>query len=90
MAYSPQVVDAKIVSDNPKNGLFEVVAVLKDRSKCRIGFERSASGEEHATHVNRLFTEPCPICRKDFLCNCMSKFLPTIAEQALQLVKTKA
>jgi hypothetical protein len=90
MAYYPQVVDATIVSDNAKNGLFEIVAVLKDRTKCRIGFERTASGEEHASHVNRLFTEPCPICRKDFLCNCMSTFLPTIAEQSLQLVKKKA
>lgn len=89
MAYTPQVVDAKIVSDNPKNGLFEIVATLKDRTKTRIGFQRDQqSGEEHATHINRLFTEPCPVCRKDFLCNCMSKFMPTIAEQALQMVKS--
>jgi peptide subunit release factor 1 (eRF1) len=89
MAYTPQVVDAKIVSENLKNGLFEVLVELKDRSKCRIGFERTEDGEEHATHINRLFTEPCPVCRKDFLCNCMTRFLPTIAEQALQLIKTK-
>ncbi|MFC0214235.1 hypothetical protein ACFFK0_17540 [Paenibacillus chartarius] len=90
MAYNPQVVEANIVSDNTKNGLFEIVAVLKDRTKCRIGYERTASGEEHATHINRLFTAPCPVCRKDFLCSCMNNFMPTIAEQALQLVKTKA
>jgi hypothetical protein len=91
MAYEPQVVEAKIVSDNPKNGLFEVLAVLKDRTKCRIAFERNAStGEEIASHVNRLFTEPCPICRKDFLCNCMTRYLPSIAEQALHMVKQQA
>jgi hypothetical protein len=89
MAYNPQVVDAKIVSDNPKNGLFEVVATLKDRTKTRIGFERDPqTGEERVSHISRLFTEPCPVCRKDFLCNCMSRFMDTIAEQALQQVKS--
>ena len=29
MAYDPQVVDATIVSDNKKNGLFEVVVSLE-------------------------------------------------------------
>ncbi|WP_028548246.1 hypothetical protein [Paenibacillus sp. UNC451MF] len=89
MAYQPQVVDAKIVSNNPKNGLFEIVVNLKDRTSCRLIFEKDAvTGEAFATHVNRLLKEPCPICRKDFLCNCMMSYKDTLSAQALQLAGT--
>ncbi|GAA4878591.1 hypothetical protein GCM10023310_68310 [Paenibacillus vulneris] len=89
MAYQPQVVDAKIVSNNPKNGLFEIVVNLKDRTSCRLIFEKDpATGEAIVTHVNRLQKEPCPICRKDYLCNCMTSYKDEISSQALQLVGT--
>lgn len=89
MAYNPQVVDAKIVSHNPKNGLFEVVAELKDRTICRLTFEIGSEGQPpRVTHINRMEKEPCPICRKDFLCNCMSKFVVPISDQALSLTGT--
>ncbi len=88
MAYNPQVVDAKIVSHNPKNGLFEIVAQMKDRTVCRLIYEKDASGQPRPTHINRLLKEPCPICRKDFLCHCMSKFKETISSQALEKAGT--
>lgn len=89
MAYQPQVVDAKIVSNNPKNGLFEIVVNLKDRTSCRLIFEKDAeTGEAQVTHVSRLLKEPCPICRKDFLCNCMISYKDELQAQALQLVGT--
>ena len=88
MAYNPQVVDAKIVSHNEKNGLFEIVAQLKDRTVCRVIYEQDAAGGAKATHINRLLKEPCPICRKDFLCNCMSRFKEDISSQALNLTGT--
>ncbi|MCS7461097.1 hypothetical protein N0M98_13165 [Paenibacillus doosanensis] len=89
MAYQPQVVDAKIVSHNQKNGLFEIVVNLKDRTSCRLIFEKeAASGEPVLTHVNRLLKEPCPICRKDFLCNCMSSYKDELAAQAIQMAGT--
>ncbi|MGG1551689.1 MULTISPECIES: hypothetical protein [Paenibacillus] len=88
MAYDPQVVDATIVSDNPKNGLFEVVVSLKDRSKCRLFFERDAeTGVGRVTNLNRLMKEPCPICRKDYLCNCLDRYKNSIADQAMSLIK---
>jgi hypothetical protein len=89
MAYQPQVTDAKIVSSNPKNGLFEIVVNMKDRTSCRLIFEKdSATGAALATHVNRLLKEPCPICRKDFLCNCLTKYKEDISAQALKLTGT--
>ncbi|UJF31219.1 hypothetical protein [Paenibacillus hexagrammi] len=88
MAYDPQVVDAKVVSDNKKNGLFEIVAVLKDRNECRLFFERDPeTGVGKVTDLNRLMKEPCPICRKDYLCNCLDRFKHTIAEQSMQYIK---
>jgi hypothetical protein len=89
MAYQPKVVDAKIVSNNPKNGLFEIVVTLNDRTSCRLIYEKdAASGAVQATHVNRLLNEPCPICRKDFLCNCMTRFKEQISSQALEMAGT--
>ncbi|ALS22441.1 MULTISPECIES: hypothetical protein [Paenibacillus] len=85
MAYNPQVVDAKIVSHNSKNGLFEIVAQLKDRTVCRLIYEQDVSGGAKVTHINRLLKEPCPICRKDYLCNCMGRFKEDISSQALNL-----
>jgi hypothetical protein len=88
MAYDPQVVDAKIVSDNKKNGLFEIVVVLKDRNQCRLFFERDPeTGVGKVTSLNRLMKEPCPICRKDYLCNCLDRFKQTIADQAMSHIK---
>ncbi|CAN7600751.1 hypothetical protein LJR153_004462 [Paenibacillus sp. LjRoot153] len=88
MAYDPQVVDATIVSDNKKNGLFEVVVSLKDRNKCRLFFERDAeTGIGRVTDLNRLMKEPCPICRKDYLCNCLDRYKHSIADQALTFIK---
>ncbi|MCY9589457.1 hypothetical protein ACFVVQ_00765 [Paenibacillus chitinolyticus] len=89
MAYDPQVVEATKVSDNPKNGLFEVVVVLKDRTHGRIFFERNLeSGEIKASRISRLLKEPCPICRKDFLCNCLDRYLDNISGQALQKIES--
>ncbi|MFC5447984.1 hypothetical protein [Paenibacillus aestuarii] len=88
MAYDPQVVDAKIVSDNKKNGLYEMVVVLKDRTQCRLFFEKDpVTGVGQVTNLNRLMKEPCPICRKDYLCNCLDRYKQTIAEQAQAYIK---
>ncbi|SFL83194.1 hypothetical protein SAMN03159341_110146 [Paenibacillus sp. 1_12] len=89
MAYQPKVINAEIVSNNPKNGLFEVVVNLKDRTSCRLIYEKKAdNATPFASHINRLLNEPCPICRKDFLCDCMTKYKEDISEQALELVGT--
>lgn len=88
MAYDPQVVDAKIVSDNKKNGLFEVVAYLRDRNQCRLIFERDPqTGIGKVTNLSRLMNEPCPICRKDYLCDCLESYMDGIAEQSLAHIK---
>jgi hypothetical protein len=89
MAYQPSVTHAEIVSNNTKNGLFEVVVNLKDRTSCRLIYEKdAATGTAFASHINRLLKEPCPICRKDFQCDCMTKYKDVISGQALELVGT--
>jgi hypothetical protein len=88
MAYKPEVEEAKIVSNNPNNGLYEVVVSLKDRTKCRLVFEKDAQGGSKVTNIARLYKEPCPICRKDFLCYCMNKYMEDISTQAAAIVGT--
>lgn len=87
MAYRPQVVNAKLVHKNEKNGFFEVVVELADRNEARLMFEKDpVTGKEKATHINRLYTVPCAICKKDFLCSCLNRYMDDIAEQALNLI----
>ncbi|AHD05081.1 hypothetical protein ABNB59_02830 [Paenibacillus larvae] len=87
MAYTPQVEEATLVSENKNNGLFEILVVLKDRTHCRLIFERTPDGAPLITHANRLNKAPCPVCRKDFLCNCMERYSTQLAEQALAKVE---
>lgn len=87
MAYQPQVVNAKLVSRNEKNGFSEVVVDLADRNQARLMFEKDpVSGKDKATHINRLYTVPCAICKKDFLCFCLNRYKDDIAEQALSKI----
>lgn len=88
MAYDPQVVDAKIVSENKKNGLYEVVAHLKDRNQCRLIFQKDPeTGRGKVTNINRLMKQPCPICRKDYLCNCLDRYMDSIADQSQSFIQ---
>lgn len=86
MAYQAKVVEATLVSENKQNGFFEIVAVLADRNRCRVTFEIDPqTGAPKATHINRLYTVPCGICKKDFLCYCLDRYIEVIAVQALEL-----
>jgi hypothetical protein len=86
MAYQAKVVEATVVSENKQNGFIEIVAVLSDRNRCRVTLEPdAATGGFKATHINRLYTVPCGICKKDFLCYCLNRYMDQIAEQALEL-----
>lgn len=84
MAYKPQVISADIVSHNKKNGLVEIVANLDDRSVCRVTYE-NVNGEHKPSNISRLLVQPCPICKKDFLCKCMDRYLEPIANQAIAI-----
>lgn len=92
MAYQAKVVEATVVSENKKNGFFEIVAVLSDRNRCRLTFETDPeTGAPKVTHINRLYTVPCGICKKDFLCYCLNRYMDEIADQALEMTgKVKA
>jgi hypothetical protein len=87
MAYQPKVIDVKVVSENPQNGFIEVVAELHDRNRCRVVFETDPNtGVRKATNVSRLYTVPCGVCKKDYLCYCLNRYLDEIGEQALEMI----
>lgn len=87
MAYQPEVVEAKKVSENENNGFFEIMVELSDHNRCRLAFQQDPkTGKPLATHIRRLHTVPCVICKKDTLCHCYERFLEPIAEQALAQV----
>ncbi|GGN99370.1 hypothetical protein [Saccharibacillus kuerlensis] len=73
MAYRPTVVGVDKAGSNEKDGLYEYVLHLEDGTMCRTFYNRFPEGWR-MTHVSRLLKTPCPICRKDYICNCFEKF----------------
>jgi hypothetical protein len=89
MAYQPKVTGAKIVSHNEKNGLFEVLVEMADRTQCRIFYETLDKGETAPTSINRLLKVPCPVCKKDYLCNCLTPHMGFISAQVSPFITPK-
>jgi hypothetical protein len=54
-----------------KSGLFQYIMTLADGSKARLFY--NSKPEWHLTGVTRLLNVPCPLCMKDYYCNCFEK-----------------
>ncbi|MGG2202050.1 hypothetical protein [Paenibacillus validus] len=61
---------------------------IERQDRMRLIYEKDASGQTKADSYQPLAEGALPICRKDFLCNCMSKFKETISSQALEKAGT--
>ncbi|SDT40675.1 hypothetical protein SAMN05444162_4162 [Paenibacillaceae bacterium GAS479] len=75
MSYRPLVTNSRLAERNDATQLFQVVVKLKDGGECRLFY-----GPE-GTKINRLQTTPCSVCRRDYYCNCMDKFVDVISSQ---------
>lgn len=79
MSYKPSVDSVIKASSNEKEGLYEFIVHLADGSECRVSYNRFP--EWQISNVSRLQKNPCPVCRKDFICDCMNRFSGVIAQQ---------
>lgn len=79
MSYKPRVDSVIKASSNEKEGLYEFIVHLADGSECRVFYNRFPKWQ--LTNISRLQKTPCPVCRKDFICNCMNSFTGEIAQQ---------
>ncbi|WP_106766715.1 hypothetical protein [Paenibacillus faecalis] len=79
MSYRPQISNVIKAGSNEKEGLYEFIISLADGTDCRVFYSRLP--EWKMTYVNRLGKTPCPVCRKDFICNCMEKYSIDIDQQ---------
>jgi hypothetical protein len=85
--YQPRVVEAKKLEDPNKQGLFDIMVTLHDANRVRVSCSMDKeTGQAKVDYVNRLYTVPCSVCRKDFLCNCLDHFKQTIFDQAIKMV----
>lgn len=75
MTYEPIVKEKTLIERNDADNLYQVKVRLQDGTLCRVFYNHGAK------HVSRLLTIPCPICRKDFICKCMSRFADQLDEQ---------
>lgn len=66
---------------NPKNDLYQFIITLGEGSKARVFFKKSPDWK--LIGVNRLLNIPCPLCRKDYYCNCLEKNADEIERQIL-------
>lgn len=68
---------------NEETGLYQYIATLSNQAKCRLFFSKNPDWK--LIGVNRLLNIPCPICRKDYYCNCMSNHAGELERQALEM-----
>ena len=66
------ITDFVVADRNKDNGLYHFIATLSDNVKCRLIM--SSKPEWKIIDVNRLLNVPCPVCRKDYYCNCMARY----------------
>ncbi|WP_409346957.1 hypothetical protein [Paenibacillus sp. MBLB4367] len=86
MIYRPVVKDAQIVKSSKSGDAYEVAVTLQDSAKCKL-FVVMVNGEMKPSSINRLQNVPCPICRKDYYCNCMERCMDEVFEQASGMIK---
>jgi hypothetical protein len=67
---------------NPATGLYHFVATFSDQTQVRLMFTNTPEWKLIGT--NRLLTVPCPVCRRDYYCNCMSKYAAQFEEQVIE------
>ncbi|MEF2967086.1 hypothetical protein V3851_14685 [Paenibacillus sp. M1] len=79
MSYRPSVENVTKAGSNEKEGLYEFIVKLADGTECRAFYHRFP--QWRMTNINRLQKTPCPVCRKDFICNCMESFSGDIGLQ---------
>ncbi|XEC96908.1 hypothetical protein AB6A23_10430 [Paenibacillus tarimensis] len=82
MSFKPVIKDITVSDRNEENGLCQFIVTLSNQSKCRLFFGKNP--EWKIIGVNRLLNIPCPICRKDYYCNCMSKYANQFEQQVLE------
>ncbi|QYR19537.1 hypothetical protein KZ483_16645 [Paenibacillus sp. sptzw28] len=67
-----QIKSLVVADSNVESGLYHFVATLSDNTQCRLIYSKNPDWK--IIGVNRLLNVPCPICRKDYYCNCMGKY----------------
>lgn len=66
---------------NEKTGLYQFIITLGEGAKGRAFFKKDP--EWKMTAVTRLLNVPCPICHKDYYCNCLEKNAEMIERQII-------
>ncbi|CAM2981705.1 hypothetical protein PASE110613_10725 [Paenibacillus sediminis] len=79
MSYRPNITNLKLASSNEKDGLYEFIITMADGTECRSVFHRHPKWK--MTAISRLLNIPCPVCRKDFICKCMEKYVGDLEQQ---------
>ncbi|MBP2000562.1 hypothetical protein J2Z69_001593 [Paenibacillus shirakamiensis] len=82
MSYRPIVNKVTEASNNDKDGLYEFMVNMEDGTQTRVFYQRYP--EWKLTNISRLLRNPCPICRKDFICKCMDNFTADIHNQLIE------
>ncbi|MFX3635346.1 MAG: hypothetical protein ACE3L7_17780 [Candidatus Pristimantibacillus sp.] len=78
-----QIKSVTLADKDLGSGLFQYIMTLSEGSKARLFYSKNP--EWKLTGVTRMLNVPCPLCRKDYYCNCFEKnaahFEHQLAEQ---------
>jgi hypothetical protein len=61
---------------NEKDGHYQFLVTFADKTQCRVFYSKNPDWKLDS--VTRLLTVPCPICRRDYFCNCLDRFTDVI------------
>ncbi|SDX78473.1 hypothetical protein [Paenibacillus sp. CF384] len=81
MKFNMKIKDFAAADINVADGLYHFVVTMSDNTQCRLIFTKKPDWK--LIGVNRLLTVPCPICRRDYYCNCMSKYQEAFEREVL-------
>ncbi|QHT61629.1 hypothetical protein GXP70_17735 [Paenibacillus lycopersici] len=81
MKFNIKFKDFAAADINPAAGLYHFVVTMSDNTQIRLIFTKNPDWK--LIGVNRLLTVPCPICRRDYYCNCMTKYTEAFEREVL-------
>ncbi|MFC5985787.1 hypothetical protein [Marinicrinis lubricantis] len=83
MTFKPSIKEVELVDRNLEKEIYQFVVTMQHQTKCRVVFTKDTHDQLTISELSRLPNVPCPICRNDYTCHCLSRFKDTLEREIL-------
>ncbi|ANY67360.1 hypothetical protein ABEW34_14725 [Paenibacillus algorifonticola] len=77
-----QIKNVILADKDLASGLYQFIMTLSEGSKARLFYSQKPVWR--LTGVTRMLNVPCPLCRKDYYCNCFEKNIAHFNQQIIE------